>query len=45
MLGLTDIAKAGTITVNGLEAEFDEANIKTRGIQIMGGILFPLGSK
>jgi len=45
MLGVTDIAKAGTLTVFGMPVEFEDANIKTRGIQIMGGVLFPLGSK
>jgi len=38
-LGLSDIFKGGTSTT----FEADDAEIKTRGIQIMGGVLFPLG--
>jgi hypothetical protein len=44
-LGLTDVAEAGTLKFIGEDIPFDDANVKTRGIQIMGGITFPLGSK
>ncbi|MGH7453855.1 MAG: porin family protein [bacterium] len=44
-LGLADVAEAGTLKFMGEELPFDDANVKTRGIQIMGGITFPLGSK
>jgi opacity protein-like surface antigen len=45
VLGLTDIAEAGTLEFMGEQLEFEDVNVKTRGIQIMGGISFPLGGK
>lgn len=44
-LGLSDIVEAGTLELMGELLEFEDVNIKTRGIQIMGGITFPLGGK
>ena len=44
-LGLTDVFEGGTVTVLGLDLPIPDADIKTRGIQIMAGLLFPLGSK
>jgi hypothetical protein len=44
-LGLSDVAKAGEITVLGVTEQFDDADIKTRGILIMGGVAFPMGRK
>jgi len=45
VLGLTDIARAGTLSFMGAELPVDDANIKTRGLQFMAGITFPLGGK
>jgi opacity protein-like surface antigen len=44
-LGLSDVFTGGTLTILGMTEEVpDEAlDIKTNGIQIMGGITFPLG--
>ncbi len=44
-LGLSDIAEAGTLEFMGESLPFDDVNVKTKGIQIMGGITFPLGGK
>lgn len=42
-LGLSDTWKGGTITFGGIDSTIPDANIKTSGIQIMGGVTFPLG--
>jgi opacity protein-like surface antigen len=44
-LGLTDVFKGGTLNIAGIPIDFEdnELDIKTNGIQIMGGITFPLG--
>ncbi len=42
-LGLTDVVEGGTVEFQGLELEMGDANVKTRGIQIFGGIIIPLG--
>ncbi|MCI0693059.1 PorT family protein [candidate division KSB1 bacterium] len=44
-LGLTDIAEAGALEFMGDEIVSGDADVKTRGFQIMGGIAFPLGGK
>jgi opacity protein-like surface antigen len=44
-LGLSDIAKEGTLTFMGEDLVSGDAEVKTRGVQIMAGISFPLGSK
>ncbi len=41
-LGLKDIIADGTVEILGEQAEID-GNIKTKGIQFMAGITFPLG--
>jgi opacity protein-like surface antigen len=43
--GLTDVFKGGTVEFNGIPAVYDNDDVKTRGIQIMSGITFPLGGK
>ncbi len=45
VFGLTDVTEASTLKFMGKDVPFDEANVKTRGIQIMSGITFPLGGK
>ena len=44
-LGLSDVFTGGTLSIGEITEDFpDEAlDIKTNGIQIMGGITFPLG--
>lgn len=44
-LGFTDVFKGGTLTILGMSEEVpgEALDIKTNGIQIMGGITFPLG--
>jgi opacity protein-like surface antigen len=44
-LGLSDIFKAGTVTIMGQSVQADNLEIKTRGVQFMAGITFPLGSE
>jgi opacity protein-like surface antigen len=44
-LGLSDIAQAGTLELEGEELPFEEVEVKTKGVQLMAGIAFPLGSK
>lgn len=44
-LGLSDVAKAGEIKADGLTEQVPDADLKTRGILIMGGVAFPLGGK
>ncbi len=45
-LGLSDIAQAGTLKfMDGQLEFFEDTKVKTRGIQIMAGIAFPLGGK
>jgi len=44
-LGLSDIVQAGTLEFMGERVPFDDVNVKTSGLQIMGGISFPLGGK
>lgn len=45
-LGVTDIFEAGTIPIDPLgQTEFGEADIKTRGLRVMGGITFPVGKQ
>ncbi len=44
-LGLADVAKEGAITLMGEELVAGDAEVKTRGLQLMTGISFPLGSK
>jgi len=44
-LGLTDIAREGTLEFMGEDIVSGDAEVKTRGFQIMGGISFPLGGK
>jgi opacity protein-like surface antigen len=44
-LGLADVAKAGAIELMGEQLAVDDVEIKTRGIQLMAGITFPLGGK
>jgi len=44
-LGLTDIAREGILEFMGEEIVSGDAEVKTRGFQIMAGIAFPLGSK
>jgi len=44
-LGLTDIAREGTLEFMGEEIVSGDAEVKTRGVQIMGGVTFPLGGK
>lgn len=41
-LGLADIAKEGEFEVDGLTVTIEDAEVKTRGIQIMAGMTFPL---
>ena len=40
-LGLADITKTGEIDINGIGFEFPETEVKTTGIKIMAGMLFP----
>lgn len=42
-LGLTDVFEGGTVEVQGEQIPLGDADIKTRGIQIFGGIIIPLG--
>ncbi len=44
-LGLSDVSKAGNIELMGQQLAIDDVDIKTRGIQLMAGITFPLGGK
>lgn len=44
-LGLSDVAKEGTLTFMGEDLVSGDADAKTRGFQLMAGISFPLGSK
>jgi len=44
-LGLLDIAKEGTLKFMGEDIVSGDAEVKTRGLQIMAGIAFPLGGK
>ena len=44
-LGLKDIFKGGEISFEGETEEIPNAEVKTNGIQIMGGIIIPLGSQ
>lgn len=43
-LGLTDIVDDGTFEFEGEQSEL-QADLKTRGFQIMGGVTFPLSRK
>jgi len=44
-LGLSDIAKEGTLEFMGEDLVSGDAEVKTRGLQIMAGVSFPIGSK
>jgi len=44
-LGLSDVFKGGRISFEGETGNIPDAEVKTNGIQIMGGIIIPLGSQ
>lgn len=44
-LGLSDIAKEGVLTLMGEDLVSGDADVQTRGFQLMAGMSFPLGSK
>ncbi len=44
-LGLSDIAKDDTLKFMGEDLVSGDAEVKTRGLQIMAGVSFPLGGK
>lgn len=44
-LGLSDIFQGGVVNVSTFQVPIPDAELKTRGIQIMGGLAFPLHSR
>ena len=41
-LGLADIAKEGEIEIGGMSLTVPDTDVKTKGIQVMAGMIFPL---
>ncbi len=44
-LGVSDIFQGGTLNVLGFDLVIPDADVKTRGILVMGGLAFPLRSR
>ena len=44
-LGLADIVKEGEIEIGGEKETVPDADVKTRGIQVMAGLSIPIGKK